>query len=196
MSQVLINDGTGSGNSAQVDSKNRLRIRGLVDNPVTGAVDDGRAFVIGTGLVNLTSADHSHILYIKNTGAADLHVDITSFQFGVSTGGSGDYQSTFTSNPTGGTLISGGAAGVAVNVNGASANTLSATVLVGSEGSTISGGAGITDLFVQGRTSLALETRIPKGKSISFSMKAPPGNTSCDVALSVRVYEVDATDTE
>jgi len=194
----IIKDGTGKSFSAKVDSGNRIRTRGTVDNSIVDGVANGRTFAIATNIVNLTSACHSHLLYLQNDGDEDLHISHVNLQFGKSTNGCGDYQSILTIGPTGGTLISSGAVGVAANLNSGSQESITANIRIGSEGSTITGGGSITDLFsdTANRYEVPLDIRLSKGSSASFSMKAPTGNTSADVALTVVLYKVSTIDSE
>lgn len=194
---VIIKDGKGGGSSAQVDSDNRVKVRGFTDNGVVDGVAGGRTFAIATNIVNLTSDNHSHLLYVKNNGEEDLHLTHINLQFGVSDG-TGDYQSILTINPTGGTLISAGTNGVAANLNSGSAESLTADIKIGNEGKTISGGGAITDLFsnVPDRYQVPLDIRLSKGSSASFSMKAPAGNSGCDVAVTLVLYKVSLVDKE
>ena len=63
----FIKDGTGSGYRAEVDSKNRLRTMAVVESGGTTAALVGDLYNINTETINLTSANASSLLYIKNT---------------------------------------------------------------------------------------------------------------------------------
>jgi hypothetical protein len=188
MTQTIIKDGKGSGKSAEVDNTNRLHTRGIVTNLYQQALVDGKAFFISSGIQTLTSGTVSHLLYVKNNDDRDLLVDLSIVNMGVTTGGSGDFTFTITLNPTAGTLIASGAAGVAANVNLGSALTADLTITTGSEGSTLTDGVPIPNVLSHpGRETVKDTVVIPKGSSLAMGATPPSGNSSMAVQFGLQV---------
>ena len=79
-----IENGAGTRHPQQIDSGNRGRIKGTVDTGLVDAVAAGRLFAIATSVVSLTTANHSHLLYIKNNGDEELQLAHVKLQFGTS----------------------------------------------------------------------------------------------------------------
>lgn len=189
MSNTTIKDGKGTGTSARVDSLNRL-------STVSTAVDEfafyaarSQSYIITSGIITLTSASISALLYIKNIGDNDIVVSNFRFWNGTSTGGSGDIRPITWFNPTAGTLISGGSTGSSVNVKVGDASQLEATILAGSEGSTITAHSGqvVVPTNVES-PELDIPFHIPKGSSMAFGFTPPSDNTSLDVLITIRAY--------
>ena len=75
---MKIEDGTGKGFEAKVDDLNRMHTHAF-NVPLTSfASTRGDAFNISSGLVTLTTAGESGLLYIKNNECDDISV-ITEF---------------------------------------------------------------------------------------------------------------------
>jgi len=188
---TIIKDGTGSKRSAEVDTKNRLTTFATTLPECEQAIRDGNSFTIFSGIINLTSPCTSHIFFIKNTGTESFVLDIIELKQGKNTGGSGDYQSITTFNPTTGTLVSCGTVLAAANNNFASANTLCATILSGVEGSTITDGISTSDLLPDDGIRATPKGVVPTGTSLSIGIKPPTGTTSVNVTIAVVVHLVD-----
>ena len=63
---MIIEDGTGNGYKAKVDSQNRLRTLAISEGFNVDAASNGENFNINTGVMNLTSANESAVAYFKN----------------------------------------------------------------------------------------------------------------------------------
>lgn len=134
-----IEDGTGSGQRAQVDASNRLKTKAITncdckDNSINKA--QSYEFATGAFIAPTTTAEHA-ILYLKNTSSTKrLHIHV------IRTCGSVVQQWLLYKNDTGGTIISDANAGVEVNHNFSSSNVAEADVWAASAaGKTRSGGA-------------------------------------------------------
>lgn len=185
---MIINDGKGTGYQAEVDEYNRLQTLSVSLDASQRSAIDGETYNINTGTINLTTANESALLYLKNTGATDLHLTSIGYLLGNSTGGSGDTLMTVKRNPTAGTVVSGATSvDINVNKNFGSTKTLSVNAYKGAEGNTITGGGdayysllpGVSRSYVINTGTLV----IPQGSSISVSMTPPTGNTSVDVQV-------------
>lgn len=188
-----IKDGSGTGVLAKVDSNKRLYSDSVERSHSEEASFTGNSYNINTGVVNLTSANKSAVLYMKNTGEDDLVVSSLFYLIGNSTGGSGDVLITVLRNPTAGTIIDG-ATDVEINVNRnfGSSNTLSGSYYVGSEAETFTNGTKVIEsIFNQSATRAALNVGaiiLPKGTSLGIEITPATSNTSLDVEFAVAVH--------
>lgn len=185
-------DGTGDGYYMKVDSQNRAYVNAVQQTQEDFYVREGHAYNINTGTINLTSGNESGLLYLLNSEDEDLIVASYIYLLGNTTGGTTaeDHLIQVYKNPTTGTLISGGTDFVPVNRDFGSANTLTATVKKGAEGSTITNGTvAIESIFSSsGRQVVAVETVIPKGNAVAVSITPKATNSSMDVQLAMAVY--------
>ena len=193
MSNILIRDGKGSGIAAEVDAKQRLATVSTAQTELVSATKTGNAYTISTGVLNLTSANESAVLYIKSTEDSDLVIHSITVEIGASTGGSGDVIQTNYILPTGGTLISDATAAITSNLNASSSNTLSATNFKGGEGKTVSGAIASSGFIrhLSQNDIVPAGFIIPKGASLGLSLNPPAGNTSLNVSVFVLVYLLD-----
>ena len=135
---MKIKDGTGSGNEARVDSKNRLRTYSVAESDLADASkEDGQAFVIShQGFISITTTGtETGILHIKNTSTTKVF-EIHS----IRTCGSVIQKWKLYKNSNAGTLITDQVAGNVNNLNIASANEADMTVYKGANAKTVSGG--------------------------------------------------------
>lgn len=181
-----ISDGKGKGNSAEVDSTNRLRVRSISEDILQAASEVGDAYFFGTPLITLTTAGESAIFYLKNE--EDFPLVLANFFLVAesTTGGSPDmFRVNWYKNSTG---ISGGTANPPLNQNFGSSKTLNVSTEFGADGSTITGGALAATLsfpigvFNNFEANLVLE----KGSSFVISITPPTGNTSMAVQFGSR----------
>ena len=192
MSSSIIKDGGGSGRAAKVDSKQRLSVSGEALAPFEQAVIDGRGFLLTSGIVNLTSANESAVLYMKNNGDKDLILVESRYFMGTSTGGtSPDFQIKGAINPTSGTIQSSTLT-AAGNLNLGSAATVNIDARIGGEGITCITAVPQPSSVVQtGQIFAKVPVSFPKGTSLCLTVKPPTGNTSVDVALDIIFYELE-----
>lgn len=188
----FIQDGTGSGYRAKVDSDNHLHTRSVSESGGTDAAVVGNLYNINTETINLTSANSSALLYLRNTDTVPWILNRVFYNAGPSTGGSADFLAEVVANPTTGTLITGGTAIDAHNLNFGSPQTLEATVLKGAEGDTITDGTVrvSTIIPVSGtRVLIAFDSIILEaGSSIGVRITPQTGNTSMDIQVGFNLY--------
>jgi hypothetical protein len=192
---MIIHDGTGSGFQAGVSDAHRLLVEADSHDAIITAATDGKAFRIATGLITLTSATASGLLYIKNNEASNLIVAEIEVRANQSTGGaSGVGLWEIIRNPTAGTVVSNAvAAPIRVNINFGSTATISVDAFKGAEGSTFTDGsvyATENGMAVPHRVELLGAGRlvIPRGASIGIRYTPPAGNTSITVSAGTTLF--------
>lgn len=191
MSYVRIKSGAGNGKDAYVTTDNQLQVASRMETQEAHETELGNAYNINPGTINLTSANASALLYLKNTGDNPLKITTSITLLGTSTNGSGDWQVEVLRNPTAGTLLSG-TAYVPLNKNFGSANTLTGTALYGAEASTVTASDGtiIDSLYSSsGRKTVPVSLELPKGTSVAVRVTPPTGNTSANVQVALAVFE-------
>lgn len=189
-----IEDGTGQGYLAEVDSLNRLRTFSITEPDVDAASEEGNSYNFNTGIINLTSANKSAVFYIKNNGDDSLVIPTLFYLIGNSTGGSGDVIVTVLRNPTAGTIISNATAMEmnGVNRNFGSSKSLTVDSYKGQEGTTFTDGDKVIESILnQTPTRAAISVGaivLPKGTSIGIDITPAAGNTSVDVEFAAASY--------
>ena len=176
-----IEDGTGSGKSVKVGNKNRLHTHALSATVGSVATQNGDAFNVGSQIVNLTSANESAILYVKNQEDVDISIVTVFVNLGTSTGGSGKGTMTFNLNPTGGDIITNAVDADNFNRKIGDANTVTVDAFRGVEGDSITGGQEI-EIPTSGG-AIASEYTLPKGSSFALSYAPPTGNTNMNIQI-------------
>jgi len=194
---AIIQDGTGAGNSASVDNKNRLGISGMTDSSFVTASHEGKGFFIHSGKITLTSANKSMIIYAKNTSDEDIVISRTTIHLGASTGGSGNAEYRVAINPSSGTVLTG-TDGVDYNtlipfnnnLGKQSSDPFPGTARAGVEGTTaISLFGEVTGLLIApGIYNLDSTISLPKGASVATLIVPPTGNTNMEVVIDYLVY--------
>ena len=192
-----IEDGTGNGNRARVDSDKRLHVNSVSRTQLEQAVLLGQAYNVSTGSMTLTSANESAVGYFKYNGNDPLIIKEILVILGDSNGtGSGLIK--LIKNPTAGTIISNAVnVSAAINRDFGSANVLDANAYKGAEGDTITGG---TTFAITSRnenaqvvTFDAAPIKLRKGNSIAVTYTPPSGNTSQSVVVAGTVFVETAT---
>ena len=192
---MQINDGAGFGYSAAVLSNHRLLVDSDSREAITTASLNGQAFRFVTGLITLTSASASAVMYLKNNEVDNLVLSEIVVRMNQSTGGaSGVGLWEVLRNPTAGTIISGAVVLASrLNTNFGSTATISVDGFKGTEGNTFTDGAiydSINGLAVPQRAFL-IETAgivVPRGASIGIRYTPPTGNTSIIISVEVGAY--------
>jgi hypothetical protein len=186
---MIINDGTGTGAKLKISSQNRAQTDAVVHTSAQEAAEEGRLYQVGAGIVNLTSANESQILFLKNEGDKDLEIVNVTISSGLSTGGAaGDvFLAQLYVNPT---SITGTDAPF-VNNNLGSSRSLEGVFTAGAEGSVLTGGTlgGAVYFPVAKFERVSLYWVLPKGSSFAISITPPAGNTSLNVGCFVDIYE-------
>ena len=169
--------------SAKVDKSNRLDTRGITKTETANATVEADSYNINTGLITLTTAGESGVMYLKNNEDRDINVDAIVVIFGPSTGGAATdtNQVRIYRNPTTGTLISGAVdADINDNRNFGSSKTLAALAYKGATGNTITDGSVVIESLVGpgSRVSFAIDLVLTKGDSVGISYEPSDSNTS------------------
>ena len=192
---MIIEDGTGTGQSVKVDDLNRFYTNGIEQNVANFHNISGDRYNLNTDDITLTSDSESVLMYIKNNDPRDLVVDAIVQILGASTGGSGNLKSYVYRNPTGGTIVSDATAiAIESNLNYGSNNTLTADIYAGAEGKTQTGGVkSLTSILTPPTTNIISvgDIILPKGQSIAVSIIPQSGNTSMLVHIAALVYSKD-----
>jgi hypothetical protein len=194
---MKIEDGTGSGYKAKVDNQFRLSTDALTVDESVSQTFEGVAYNVNTGTINLTSANPSATLFLKNDAEDDLVITALFYLLGNTTGGSGDTLVQIIRNPTAGTIVSAGTDFEAVNRDFGSANSLEATLKKGAEGSTLTDGTVVIESIFSGvgRQTVAVGALVLRpGNSIGYIVTPPSGNTSMDTQWAMSCYMREEAD--
>jgi len=193
-----IKDGTGSGYVAGVNSSNQLLTRSITQSEQVEANLTGDAYNINTGIVSLTDAADTPLLYLKNNELTkDLIIEAVAIGMFASTAGSAtaDVYATFIRNPTVGTIITSTPTDVPINSNRnyTSTNTLVADAYVGATGDTMTDGDDhiIVRLSTSSRSYIGINEILPKGASFGVKIKPPTSNTAMSAYVAVICYLKD-----
>jgi len=188
-----IQDGTGTGSRATVDTKNRLHTFAISGSGATEAALNGDLYNINTETIELTSDGASSLLYMKNTNTEPWVMTRLFYNAGTSTGGTGDFLAELIANPTTGTLISGGTAITPHNLNFASSKTLTSTALKGADGSTITDGTTRVSTIIPSSGSRVLiafdSIIIAAGSSFAVRITPQTGNTSMNIQVGANLHK-------
>lgn len=187
---IMVEDGTGNGYKLRINDQNRAEVDAVTHTSAQEAAEEGRLFQIGAGIVNLTSANESAVLFLKNEGDKPLEIVNVTISSGLSTGGAaGDVL--LAKLYTDATTITGSATAPFVNNNLGSSKTPEATYLAGAEGSAVTAGVlgGATFLPVANFERVNLYWILPRGASLAITITPPAGNTSLNIGCFFDVYE-------
>jgi len=181
MSNFVLKDGK-TGNTAEVDTNNKLKTFSTSQPEETTAALNGNTFTINTGDITLTSANESGVLHVNNTDTVPWILTRLFFNVGASTAGTGFWRLKVIKNATAGTLISGGTTVTPENLNFGRASTLVATSLKGAEGDTVTDGTDVINSIIPGASTRVLISNNPlivePGSTISITVTPPASNTS------------------
>jgi hypothetical protein len=192
----IIKDGTGKGYLAKVNANNELLVRSVTDSGEIAANEDGDAYNINTGLVNLTNANDTTLLYLKNNETRSLVV--TAIVVGVFNSANGDNSAdmyaTFVRNPTTGDIITGSDVDINSNRNFGSNNVLTVDVKKGASGDTIVNGSDhiIVRISENSRSFIGINEIMPQGTSMAVNIKPPTSNDGMNVYVAV-ICHLDGT---
>lgn len=189
-----IKDGTGTGNLAKVDSRNRVHAKSVSISEEFDANNLGDAYNINTGVVSLTDSVDTPMLYIKNNETEDLIIVAVVIGLGISTGGDATdwIKGTFIRNPTAGTIVSSPVdVEIKSNRNYGSSNTLTADTYKGATGKTMTDGE--DHILVQlgggnSRSFIAINEELPTGTSFGVKIDPLASNTAMDCYVAVICY--------
>jgi hypothetical protein len=188
---TIIKDGA-SGNTAVVDNNNRLHTSSITQSAGFAANREGNAYNINSGEITLTNAADTPVLYVKNTGTLDLHVEAIAVGVGPTTGGTGGIPKvTIIRNPTAGTIISSPTdADIISNRNYGSNNSFPGLAYKGATGSTMTDGTDHIILYQtsSGRLFANIDEVLPTGSSIGIKFDPQASNTSQTIYAALICY--------
>ena len=189
-----IQDGTGSGSRAKVDSKNRLHSFSTIETGGTEAALDGDLYNVNTGTVVLTSANESALLYMKNTDSVSWVINRVFYNAGTSIGGAGDFLAEVVANPATGTLIDSGVDLPVYNLNFGSSKSLTSISKKGVEGSTVTDGQVRVGTIIPTsgtRVLISFDSIILEpGSSIGVTITPQTGNTAMNIQVGLNIYRI------
>jgi hypothetical protein len=185
---MKINDGTGSGKEAKVDSTNRLLVEAVTESEQLEAAAIGNAFQIGSGPITLTNANESAVLFYKNNEDKDIIITAVNVTSSKQTGSSAGV---FLAKViAGGTALSAGASVTALNNNFGSNKSLLATITAGQTSATVTDGTAVASFYIQEAVFFNTDIAwiIPKGVSVAISITPGASNTSVTVTTTLEAH--------
>jgi hypothetical protein len=180
----MILDGQGKGYRAKVNENQRLYTNSITIEENFSATKLGNSYNINTGIIDLTDATETPIMYFKNNEEQRFHILTVVFAAWTSTGGTGTDgvpKLVFVRNPTTGTIISSPTnVDINSNRNYGSSNTLTVDAYKGATGDTMTDGSDhiLVQLGTSGRTAISIDEILPKGSSIGVKYTPQGSNTS------------------
>jgi sRNA-binding regulator protein Hfq len=188
-----IQDGTGKGNLAKVDSNQRLYTNAVTREEVELSIFLGNGYNINTGLITITNAGVDNgVWYLKNNGTDDVVIHEMLIILGTSTGGVGDGTLKVFRNPTTGTLISGALAVEAnVNRNFSSSNAMEVLTYKGVTAATVTDGTTLGSTNRSGASVINFTSTpfiLKTGNSIGVTWAAATSNTSQSVRIATTAF--------
>jgi hypothetical protein len=188
----MIRDGSGGGLLAKVNENLRLYTEAVTTSNDAKATELGDSYNINTGLITLTNAAETPLIYIKNNGVEDLHINTIIIGTFASTGGTGTDgvpKAVFIRNPTTGTIISSTPTNVDINSNRnyGSAKTLSVDAYKGATNDTMTDGTDhiIVQMGTSGRVVVSIDEQLPRGSSFGIKYTPQGSNTNQQVYCAV-----------
>ena len=186
-----------TGKTARVNLDNTLSVHSITITEAEHATDLGQSYNVNSGLITLTDAAESGVLYFKNNEDINIHIDHIVVILGPTTNGAATDTThvRIYSDPTTGTLISGAVAASDVqNRNVGATSALDALAYKGATGNTITDGDVLIESLVapNSRELFDIDLTLPKGKAIAISYEPNDSNTSmkCMAALVVHIEPV------
>jgi hypothetical protein len=188
---LIIQDGTGSGNTSKVGG-NRLFTHAITEEEAIHSSEQGDAYNLNTGTIGLTSSTASSIMYVKNNESRDLVIE--ALACGVGSAGTTTDVTTITvvRNPT--SVDYSTAVDINQNRNFGSSKTLSVDAYKGAEGSTTTGGNNIIQFFMGAGTRLfaPINLILPKGASIAIEADTNTSSGTTNVYAAMVCYLKDS----
>lgn len=185
---MQLEDGFGSGMRLQITADGMAAVQAVTIDSIHAASHNGTAFSVLREATSYTSAaGQSGVIYIKNTGTQDVHIDSLFFSLTAAA------RVKVIRNPTTGTLVTAGTVFSPVNLNFSSGNTFAGDCLLGTSGQTVTNGTtAISRRYPAGvyfgdlRSAITIE----RGGSIAITI-TPEADCVADVSL--WVYSVSVS---
>lgn len=190
---TTIEDGSGKGFSTKVDETNRLSVRGITESEFDKATRSGNAYNVNTLFYSITGATEQPIIYLKNN--EDDIITLAAWFIGTSGSTSSNGILKMYTNPTSGTIITGGADVTPVNRLIGSSNQLQADVKKGGDGFTVSGYGSDPVLYqpqgANARTFGNIQLALTKGSSVVVNYD-PNGQQPFQIYIGFQIYISEA----
>ena len=179
MDVEIKNSGSGPDIGAHVDQNNQVHTFTVDKSIIQDATSKGNAYNVNSGIIELTTATASGILYLKNDESpvnGESAIVLDAIVIGIDDEGTtaGMTDITVVKNPTTGTLISGALVNLVKteNRNFGSSNSLDSIIYNGVEGATITDGSDFAYFKQQpgSRAYYTVDVELPKGSSIAVKM--------------------------
>lgn len=189
-----------NGNVAKVDKAGRLHGYNITIDEDLQANQDGDAYSIETGLITLTNAVDTPVLFIKNNDTKDLHIRTLTIGMGTPAGGTVTEPVIITiiQNPTVGTIVSNANdVNIISNRNFGAKKTLTINAFQGVTGNTLTDGIDHLKILIPAFDQRIgkIDEILPQGASIGFKIQPPTGNTSFLINFAVIAHvELDTSD--
>lgn len=197
----IITDGSGSGYKLKIDGNLRARTRAVSTPEDQQATKKGNSYNINTGIIDLTDAAETPLIYIKNNEDNALHIKTIILGAWTSTGGSGTDgvpKMVIIRNPSTGTIIESTPTDVDIksNRNFSSSKTLAVDAYKGATGDTMTNGTDhiIVQLGTSGRTVVSIDEILQKGSSLGIKYTPQGSNTSQKLYCALVCHLEDSND--
>ena len=192
MSSIIIKDGSGRGYTAKVDSSNRLHTQTVSIDEQSWQSEEGHGYNISTGIINLTSASESAVLWFKYTGVTYFNVSALAVGIGKLGVSTDPVLIKVSRNPSTGTLIDNAVTSGIFNENrnfGAT-SSVPATIYKGAEGYTLNGDTvGIFYQTQSGRLFAPVNLILEPQTSIGITITPNDDGTGGNVYAALIGYE-------
>lgn len=190
---TTIEDGSGKGYSVKVDETNRLSVRGTTESEFDKATRSGNAYNINTLFYSITGATEQPIIYVKNN--EDDIITLAAWFIGTSGSTSSNGILKMYTNPSSGTIITGGDDVTPVNRLIGSSNQLLADIKKGGDGFTVSGYGSDPVLYqpqgANARTFGTIQLALTKGSSVVVNYD-PNGQQPFQIYIGFQIYISEA----
>ena len=162
-----------NGQRAKVSSSGRLWTYSSTETIEQTATEEGDAWNLNTGVISLTDASESAVMYVKNTSSIPFFISSIAVSIDTLDAPTARSLITLVRNPTGGTIISGASnAAMIQNRDFGSNKQFVGDVFKGAQGSTITGGNDVA-LFHSGsnqRLFATINFYLPQGTSTALKI--------------------------
>ena len=188
----LIEDGTGFNGFLGVDFNNRVLGFNEERTFIDMSAEVGDRYNINTGKINITAANDTPILYIKNNSLFDMVVTSVVLNLGANNG-SGDGFFKIEKNVSSATFITNAVpASAKSNMNHGTNKIFNFDTYIGDDTDTWTGGSAVFDGLINsgvGRHVISNSSMVlPKGASMTVIWKPPAGNSDQDVNAAAAIY--------
>lgn len=188
---MKIQDGSGNGNWLKINKDLRALTKAISQTEQRHASENGDSYQVGSGVINLTSANESAVLYVKNNEERDFQFTGVNITSSAMTGSSANV---FLAKVyLGGTALSAGTSANALNNNFGSSKTLDADITQGQEAATVTDGTASGAFYIPNETFFATDIAwlIPRGTSVAISITPGASNTSMNVSVTLEGHLIE-----